>query len=200
MTDEQILKVVDDVFGHGHYEVSNPDWIRFARALLAASATNPSGKQEAAKYLVIAMDDDQRGHPTFCADENRQGSEQMTDEEARDLIAEHLDYGGSLDSHALAVAISASGVALESRVLADREPVAWLYTMHMEGDQTNAKVTLNEENPFGEPDRDYSAVYPVIKEPLFAHPTPDDASQRPLAEEHHLLSVVHRIAAALLLP
>jgi hypothetical protein len=41
--------------------------------LLAASvfpdAPNPS-VEPVAKYLVIAMDDDQRGHPVFCADEN----------------------------------------------------------------------------------------------------------------------------------
>lgn len=32
----------------------------------------------------------------------------MTYEEAREMIREHLDYGGSLDSHGLAVAMSAA--------------------------------------------------------------------------------------------
>lgn len=55
LTDEQILEVVDDVFGHGHYEVSNPDWIRFARALLASSSTASVKLIEAAKLCRSHM-------------------------------------------------------------------------------------------------------------------------------------------------
>jgi hypothetical protein len=83
----------------------------------------------------------------------------MTYEEARDLIAEHLDYGGSLDSHALAVAISSPDAALESRVLAEGKPVAWAVPQEMAGASFIACCVQG-------------GAYTV---PLFTHPTPDDA-------------------------
>ncbi|HEY2661822.1 MAG TPA: hypothetical protein VGI79_19030 [Caulobacteraceae bacterium] len=47
-------------------------------------------------------------------------------------------------------------------------PVAWRHTLHMEGGQTTARLSADDDNPFGEPGRDYSATYAVTSEPLYA--------------------------------
>jgi hypothetical protein len=54
MTDEQILAVLEDVMRKQGQEVKRlpPGWLNFARAILAASAPNPSDKQEAVVYAV----------------------------------------------------------------------------------------------------------------------------------------------------
>jgi hypothetical protein len=79
MTDEQktiLQDLIDDVEDYAasrEFKPRETEWRREllskARALLAASAPNTRA-EPVAKYLVIAMDDDQRGHPVFCADEN----------------------------------------------------------------------------------------------------------------------------------
>lgn len=50
----------------------------------------------------------------------------------------------------------------------DALTVAWLHTMHMEGGQTNDRLTFDDENPFGEPGEDYSDEYAVTSTPLTA--------------------------------
>lgn len=51
-----------------------------------------------------------------------------------------------------------------------QEPVAYLHTMHMEGDQEHRRLSWYSENPFGKPGRDYSASYPVTSGPLYTTP------------------------------
>lgn len=51
--------------------------------------------------------------------------------------------------------------------MSELKPVAWLHTMHMEGGQTNRRLSLTQANVFGRPGKDYSAEYAVTIEPLF---------------------------------
>jgi hypothetical protein len=74
--------------------------------------------------------------------------------------------------HACDVPVYAAPVATK--------PVAWLHTMHMEFEQTNESVTLDEgTHPFGVPGRDHLEEYPVTITPLYAAPaTEPDAAFR----------------------
>jgi hypothetical protein len=53
---------------------------------------------------------------------------------------------------------------------AHTEPVAWLHTLYMEGDQVDARLTFDENNPFGvhgkNYDPSYDPSYEVTSEPL----------------------------------
>jgi hypothetical protein len=63
------------------------------------------------------------------------------------------------------------------------EPVAWMHTLHMEGGQTCTRLReddgTDEDEPrrtaFGMPGRDYSEEYPVTSQPLYAHPSSEQA-------------------------
>ena len=48
------------------------------------------------------------------------------------------------------------------------EPAGWLHVMHMEGGQTQTRLTEDAEDHFGVPGEDYSEEYVVTSEPLFA--------------------------------
>ncbi|MBP0714865.1 hypothetical protein ABXK61_16290 [Burkholderia sola] len=48
------------------------------------------------------------------------------------------------------------------------EPVGWRHVMHMEGGQTQTRLTEDAEDHFGVPGEDYSEEYVVTSEPLFA--------------------------------
>lgn len=58
----------------------------------------------------------------------------------------------------------------------EKEPRAWLHTLHMEGGQTYERLLdwdgVDEHEPsrtgFGFPGRDYSEEYPVTVTPLYA--------------------------------
>ena len=54
------------------------------------------------------------------------------------------------------------------RMLLDGDPVAYLWTLHMELAQTRKEVTLEETCPFGEAGKDYDESYVVTCAPLHA--------------------------------
>ncbi len=56
--------------------------------------------------------------------------------------------------------------AIEAAAL-ERAAVAFLHTMHMEGGQTQERLSHARVNPFGYPGSDYSEEYEVTCEPLY---------------------------------
>lgn len=41
------------------------------------------------------------------------------------------------------------------------EPVAWMHTLHMELDQNSVIVSVSDQHPFGEADKDYDPSYTI---------------------------------------
>jgi hypothetical protein len=93
MDNGAILDVVDQCFGSGYYSVDNADWIKFARALLAAQPAEPAHPD---RQRIEAEEDDKRceeGEREMGLGTDRQGVA-LSDEEI-DAIWCNLDARGA---------------------------------------------------------------------------------------------------------
>jgi hypothetical protein len=175
MNDEQIIELARQFTNAPSSELMLP----FARALLAASAPNPSDKQEAVCELCNGVSKigfpgqrcfacDGTGKSKFAppaqsAEQDRIDAERYTMDQMRDY---------ALAFH-------------ESRVLAERkqEPVAWIDAQTLRGFVNPQNCNKEQRVSIRRAD----AVH-CSDVPLFTHPTPDDASDaaryRWLRNEH----------------
>ena len=95
----------------------------------------------------------------LCASRYRWLSRQVVATHSRDDLncrweVDYVLYGESFDA------------AVLEKVCG--EPVGWLHVMHMEGGQTQTRLTEDAEDHFGVPGEDYSEEYVVTSEPLYA--------------------------------